>query len=174
LPAPPPPTIHHSTIENQSPQTIEQITTQQIPREHDVETIRQSIERFSLPPFTEYCESENLYDSDPDRDDTARHSVVRFAPQDKLIPSSPDVPITSIVQSTSTVHWSMEVPTSPHMTSVVNRTAEAPKKGLLAIKPRMHMFISYMRAIAKLTKDGYSPKTKWLDIKYLFGMEAVT
>ena len=38
----------------------------------------------------------------------------------------------------------------------------------------MHMFISYMRAIAKLTKDGYSPKTKWLDIKYLFGMEAVT
>ena len=47
--APAPPTIHH-TIENKSPQTIEPITTQQ---EHDVESIRQSIERFSLPPFTE-------------------------------------------------------------------------------------------------------------------------
>src|ERR1700722_1725021 len=171
LPAPPPPTIH-PTIENQSPQTIEQITTQQ---EHDVETIRQSIERFSLPPFTEYRESENLYDSDPDRDDTARHSVVRFAPQDQLIPPSPSVLTTSIVPSTPTVHGSMEAPAAPRTTSVINRTAEPPKKGpLLAIKPRMHMFISYMRAIAKLTKDGYSAKTKWLDIKYLFGMEAVT
>ncbi|KAN0078665.1 hypothetical protein V8E54_005178 [Elaphomyces granulatus] len=90
------------TIENQTPpQTIEQITTQQIPREHDVETIRQPIERFSLPPFTEYRESENLYDSDPDRGDTARHSVVRFAPQDQLIPPSrPNVLTTSIIPST--------------------------------------------------------------------------
>jgi hypothetical protein len=39
-----------------------------------METIHQSIERFSLPPFTEYRESENLYDSDTDRDDTARHN----------------------------------------------------------------------------------------------------
>jgi hypothetical protein len=163
--APAPPTIHH-TIENLPIQTIQQFTTQQIPQENDVEsleTIRQSIERFSLPPFTEYRESENLYDSDLDRDDTARHSVVRFAPQDQLIPSSSDILTTSIVPSTSTVHWSTEVPATPRTTSVVNR--------ILAC---IYMFISYMRAIANLTKDGYSPKTKWLDIKYLFGMEAVT
>ncbi|KAN0079158.1 hypothetical protein V8E54_004372 [Elaphomyces granulatus] len=169
--APAPPTIHH-TIENPSIQTNQQFTTQQIPQENDVEsleTIRQSIERFSLPSFTGYRESENLYDSDSDRDNTTCHMYrcIRFAP---LIPSSPDVPTTSIVPSTSTVHWSTEVPATPRTTSVVNRTAEAPKKDPLVIKPRMHMFISYMRAIANLTKDGYSPKTKWLDIKYLFGM----
>jgi hypothetical protein len=47
--APAPPTIHH-TIENLSIQTIQQFTTQQIQQENDVEsleTIRQSIERFS-------------------------------------------------------------------------------------------------------------------------------
>ena len=103
------------------------------------------------------------------RDNTTCHIV---APQD--LPSSPDVPTTSIVPSTSTVHWSTEIPATPRTTSVVNHTAEAPKMGLLAIKPRMHMFISYIRAITNLTKDSYSPKTKWLDIKYLFGMEAVT
>lgn len=37
--APAPTTINH-TIENQSPQMTQQITTQQIPPEHDVETIR--------------------------------------------------------------------------------------------------------------------------------------
>jgi hypothetical protein len=83
---------------------IQQITTQQIPQEHDVETIRQSIEHFSLPPSTGYRESEDLYDSDSDRDNTACHFVVRFAPQDQLIPSSPDVPTTSIVPSTPTIH----------------------------------------------------------------------
>jgi hypothetical protein len=156
--APAPPTIHH-TIENLPIQTIQQFTTQQIPQENDVESLEtscQSIERFSLPSFTGYREIENLYDSDSDRDSTMCHIVVCFAPQDQLIPSSPDVPTTSIVPSTSTVHWSTEVPATPRTKSVVNRTAEAPKKGLLAIKPRMHMFISYMRTIAKLTKDGYS------------------
>lgn len=88
--------------------------------------------------------------------------VVRFAPQDQLIPSSPDVPTTSIVPSTSTVHWSTEAPATPCTTSVVNRTAKAPKKGLLAIQPRMHMFINYIRAIANLTKDGYSPRPNGL------------
>jgi hypothetical protein len=87
--------------------------------------IRQSIERFSLPPFTEYCESENLYDSDPDRgdSDTARHFVVRFALQDQLIPPSPNVLTTSIIPSTLTVHRSMEVPAAPRTTSVVTPTA---------------------------------------------------
>jgi hypothetical protein len=69
--APAPPTIHHHTIENLPIQTIQQFATQQIPQENDVEsleTIRQSIERFSLPPFTRYREIENLYDSDSDRD----------------------------------------------------------------------------------------------------------
>ena len=33
----------------QSPQMIQQITTLQIPQQHDMETIRQSIEDFSLP-----------------------------------------------------------------------------------------------------------------------------
>jgi hypothetical protein len=170
--APAPPTIHH-TIENRSPQTIQQISTQQIPQEQ--ETICQSIERFPLPPFTGYRESEKLYDSDSDRDNTACHFVVRFASQDQLISISPDVLTTSIVPSTHTTHWSMEVPAAPRTTSVVNQTAKIPKKGpFLAIKPRMHMFSTYMRVIADLTKDGYSPKTKWRDIKYLFGMEAVT
>jgi hypothetical protein len=106
--APASPAIDH-TIENLPIQTIQQFTTQQIPQENDVEsleTIRQSIERFSLPPFTGYREIENLYDSDSDRDSTTCHIVVRFAPQ---ILSSPDVPKTSIVPSTSTVHWSTEV-----------------------------------------------------------------
>jgi len=73
--APAPPTINH-TIENQSPQIVQQIITLQIP-----ETICQSIEHFSSPPFTGYRESEDLYDSDSDRDNTACHFVVRFAPQ---------------------------------------------------------------------------------------------
>ena len=172
--APSPSTIHR-TIENRSPQTIQQLTMQQNPREQDVETIRHSIEHSSLPPFTGYRESEDLYDSDSDRDNTACHFVVRFAPQDQLIPSSPNTPTTSIVPSTSTVHWSTEVPAAQRTTPVVNRTAEAPKKGpFLVIKPHAHMFISHIRAIANIMKDGYSPKTKWFDIKYLFGMEAVT
>ena len=170
----PSPSAIHRTIENRSPQTIQQLTMQQNPREQDVETIHQTIQRFSLPPFAGYRESENLYNSDSDRDSTARHSVVRFALQDQLIPSSPNTPTTSIVPSTSTVHWSMEVPAAPRTTPVVNRTAEAPRKGPLVIKPHAHMFISHIRAIANIMKDGYSPKTKWFDIKYLFGMEAVT
>jgi hypothetical protein len=79
--APAPLTIHH-TIENLSIQTIQQFTTQQIPQENDVEsleTIRQFIERFSLPPFTGYRESENLYDSGSERDNTTCHIVVCFA-----------------------------------------------------------------------------------------------
>jgi hypothetical protein len=171
----PSPSAIHRTIENGSPQTIQQLTMQQNPREQDVETIHQTIQRFSLPPFAGYRESENLYNSDSDRDSTARHSVVRFALQDQLIPSSPNTPTTSIVPSTSTVHWSMEVPAAPRTTPVVNRTAEVPRKGpFLVIKPHAHMFISHIRAIANIMKDGYSPKTKWFDIKYLFGMEAVT
>jgi hypothetical protein len=175
-----PSTIIHRTIENRSPQTIQQLTMQQNLREQDVETtsIRQSIEHSSLAPFTGYCESEDLYDSDSNRDNTACHFVVRFAPQDQLIPSSPDVPTTSIVPSTpaiQSVHWSTEVPADSRTTPGVNRTAEAPKKGpLLVIRPHAHMFISHIRAIANIMKDGYSPKTKWFDIKYLFGMEAVT
>ena len=65
--APAPSTIHR-TLENRSAQTIQQLTAQQNPRERDVETIRQLIERFSLPPFAGYRESENLYNSDSDRD----------------------------------------------------------------------------------------------------------
>ena len=135
--APAPSTIHR-TIENRSPQTIQQLTAQQNPREQDVETIRQSIERFSLPPFAGYRESENLYDSDSDRDSTTRHSVVRFAPKDQLIPSSPDALTPPNIPSTPTVYRSTDVPEAPRATSVVNRTAEPPKKGpLLAIKPRL-------------------------------------
>ena len=79
--------INH-TIENQSPQMIQQITTLQIPQQHDMETIRQSIEDFSLPSFTE---SEDLYDSDSDGDNTACHSLYVLHRS-----SSPDVPTTSI------------------------------------------------------------------------------
>ena len=61
--APAPPTINHSTIENQSPRIIQQITTLQIPQAHDMKTIRQSIEHFSLPSFTG-CQ--DLYDFDSD------------------------------------------------------------------------------------------------------------
>jgi hypothetical protein len=100
--APASPAIDH-TIENQSPQTNQQITTQQISQEHDVETICQSIERVSLPQFTQYHESETLYDSDSDRDDTAHHPVAGF-PQDQLIPSSSDILTTSITPSTLIVH----------------------------------------------------------------------
>src|SRR5580692_2009604 len=48
------------------------------------------IERLPLPPFIGYRESENLYVSDSDRDNTACHFVVRFPSQDQLISISPD------------------------------------------------------------------------------------
>ena len=99
--------INH-TIENQSPQMIQQITTLQIPQQHDMETIRQSIEGFSLPPFTG---SEDLYDSDSDGDNTACHSL--YVLHRRINCSSPDVPTTSIVPSTPTVHWSTEIPAAP-------------------------------------------------------------
>jgi hypothetical protein len=99
--------INH-TIENQSPQMIQQITTLQIPQQHDMETIRQSIEGFSLLPFTE---SEDLYDSDSDGDNTACHSL--YVLHRRINCSSPDVPTTSIVPSTPTVHWSTEIPAAP-------------------------------------------------------------
>jgi len=35
------------------------------------------------------------------------------------------------------------------------------------------IYTDSMNTIANLTKDGYSSKTKWLDIKYFFGREAV-
>ena len=82
--------INH-TIENQSPQMIQQITTLQIPQQHDMETIRQSIEDFSLPSFTE---SEDLYDSDSDGDNTACHSLYVLHRS-----SSPNVPTTSIYEN---------------------------------------------------------------------------
>ena len=129
--------INH-TIENQSPQMIQQITTLQIPQQHDMETIRQSIEGFSLLPFTE---SEDLYDSDSDGDNTACHSlsfVVRFAPQDQLFISRRPNNLNCPINSHCTLEYGNPCSsTLARTTLVVNRTADhdAPKKGLLlAIK----------------------------------------
>jgi hypothetical protein len=148
--APASPAIDH-TIENQSPQTNQQITTQQISQEHDVETICQSIERVSLPQFTQYHESENLYDSDSDRDDNL---VAGFAPQDQLIPSSSDILTTSITLSTLIVHRGMEVPTSPHMTSVVNHTVKAPKGLILAIYTNLTKGLDKRRMATRPRPNG--------------------
>ena len=119
---------------------IQQITTLQIPQQHDMETIRQSIEDFSLPPFTG---SEDLYDSDSDRDNTACHSL--YVLRRTINCSSPDVPTTSIVPSTPTVHWSTEIPAAPRW-QVRHRTADhdAPKKGLPRSSWRPLIFTSYV------------------------------
>ena len=88
------PGVHTITLDAklpapQSPQMIQQITTLQIPQQHDMETICQSIKDFSLPPFTE---SEDLYDSDSDGNNTACHSLYVLHRRINCSESSPDVP----------------------------------------------------------------------------------
>ena len=60
---------------------------------HSMKTICQSIEDFSLPPFTE---SEDLYDSDSDGDNTACHSL--YVLHRRINCSSPDVPTTPLAR----------------------------------------------------------------------------